>query len=135
MGAIIESSTQTMQQPYYKRQIKCPRHYLIKPTVDVFLREPVELLKGVSADVCKRYDIKKTRIKRDRSGQKMLDWKKIYQLEKTGEVINPMVSASFAIEHIYDPLNPICTYCQFRCMEGKGKINPRSIKRLSGCLE
>ena len=114
------------------RKIKCPRHYLVSPTVDVFLREPVPELKGVSESCVKTYKVSKTRIKRDRWGNKLLDWRKIYEYEKTGKVIQPVITASYAIENIYDPKHPICHICKFRCKESKQTINERSIKRLNG---
>lgn len=132
MGVIVTAQESRAAIPYFKRKIKCPRHYLISPTVDVFLREPVPELSGVSDSAVKTFKVRKTRIKRDRFGNKMLDWKKIYEYEKTGKVIQPFISASYAIEHIYDPKHPICHMCRFKCMEGKQRINERSIKRLNG---
>ena len=118
--------------PYIKRKIQCPAHYLVDPKEDVYLREPVERLKNVSDGVCKEYKIKKFSVKRDRFGNKMLDWKRIYALKKTGKVLQPFVTASFAIEHIFDPMSPVCIMCAGRCKRGKGKILETSIKRLSG---
>ena len=94
--------------PYYQRKVRCPAHYLLPPHIDVWLREPVPLLSGVSKSACITYGVKKTRIKRDRWGRKMLDWKKIYDLARQGIVLQPEKSASFLIEHVYDPLSPIC---------------------------
>lgn len=121
-----------IELPTYVRKIQCPRHYLIDPREDIFLREPAPLLKGVSDSVCTRYKINKMRIKRDTWGNKMVDWRKMYALRKTGKVLQPMITASFAIENIYDPLHPICQQCQFKCKRGKGNINELGIKRLSG---
>jgi len=121
-----------IELPTYVRKIQCPRHYLIDPREDIFLREPVPLLKDVSNSVCTEYKINKMRIKRDAWGNKLIDWKKMYALKAQGKVMQPMVTASFAIENIYDPLHPICQACNFRCKRGKGKINEKNIKRLSG---
>lgn len=121
--------------PYYQRKIRCPGHWLVPPTVDVYLREPVDLLKDCSdyAEVKgKRIKIKKTRIVKDKWGNKQLDWKKLYELRSKGIVINPVITASEAIERIYDPLSMLCLNCDKRCLEGKGRINERSIRRLSG---
>ena len=123
---------QTIKVPTYVRKIQCPRHYLVDPKEDIFLREPVPELKNVSGYVCTQYKIKKTRIKRDAWGNKMIDWPKMYDLRRKGKVLQPFITAAFAIEHIYDPLNPICHQCGFRCKEGMGTINERSIKRLTG---
>ena len=132
---IGETKSQGVGTPYYQRKIRCPGHWLVSPKVDVYLREPVPELKD-----CRNYGeyqgqrikIQKMRIKKDRFGRKMIDWKKLYELRKTGQVLNPLISASFAIEHVYDPLSVLCLMCDKRCMEGKGKINERSIKRLNG---
>ena len=121
-----------IELPTYVRKIQCPRHYLIDPREDIFLREPVPLLKDVSNSVCTEYKINKMRIKRDAWGNKLVDWKKMYALKAKGKVMQPMVTAAFAIENIYDPKHPICHDCKFRCKEGKGKINEKNIKRLSG---
>jgi len=128
-----EIQSKTGQTPYYKRMIRCPGHWLISPKVDVYLREPVPLLKDCH-DVVEvkgvRMRIRKTRIARDKWGNKKLDWKKLYELRKTGQVLNPLISASEAIERIYDPLSFLCIHCDKRCMEGKGTINEYTIKRL-----
>lgn len=118
--------------PAYIRKIKCPGHFLIPPQVDVYLREPDEALKGVSNSVAQHYKIRKDRRVRDRFGNYVIDWKKIYALEKAGIVKQPWVTASFAIENIYDPIGLLCLQCDKRCMEGKGKINTYTIKRLHG---
>ena len=118
--------------PYYKRKIKCPANYYLPANVDVFLREPVSRLKYVSKKIVEHYNIKTMQIKRDRWGNKMLDWKKIYELERTGRAYQPVITASYAIERVWDPHSPVCIKCRGRCMEGKGTIRDRTIKRLSG---
>ena len=123
------------QTPYYKRMIQCPGHWLVNPKVDVYLREPVGLLKNCSDQVeykGQTIKIRKWRIKKDRWGRKLVDWKKLYELRKTGQVLHPMVSAAWAIEHVYDPLSDLCLHCPKYCKEGQGRILDRTIKRLSG---
>lgn len=105
---------------------------MIPPGIDIYVREPVNLLKGVSEYAVKKYGVQKYRRKKDMFGRPILDWKKLYELERQGIVKQPLLSASFVIEHIYDPQSPICKLCKGRCLEGKGKINERSIKRLVG---
>jgi len=121
-----------VKAPYYKRKIKCPAHYLIDPKEDIYLREEVPELRGVSKSAVITYGVKKTRIKLDRYGQKMIDWKKMYEMKKRGKVLQPFISASEAIERAYDPLSPVCRKCQRRCFKGKQNINETRIKRLHG---
>jgi len=119
--------------PYYQRKIQCPGHYMIPPKVDVYLREPVPELKDCSNIVHwkdKPYKINKWRIVKDRWGRKVIDWKKIYDLANKGIILRPWVTSSWAIEHVYDPLGVLCRACDKRCMEGKGKVNEFTIKRL-----
>ncbi len=128
-----EVGVKIIRTPYYKRMIKCPGHWLIPPQVDVYLRKPVALLKNCSDFVefkGKRMKIKKESIVKDKWGNKVLNWKKLYELRDKGIVLNPMISASEAIERIYDPMSLLCIKCDKRCMEGKGNINEFSIKRL-----
>lgn len=123
------------RMPYCKRMIRCPGHYLVPPTVDVYLREPVPELRYASNVVeyqGKRLRIKKERIVRDIFGRKKINWKKLYELRKKGTVLQPWVSAAWAIEHVYDPLSEGCLYCDKRCKEGQGKVIVSSIKRLMG---
>lgn len=119
---------------HLKRMITCPGHWLVSPKVDVYKREPVALLKDCSDFVeikGKRIKLRKERIVRDRFGRKLVDWKKLYELRRTGQVLHPQVSAAWAIEHVYDPISFLCTMCDKRCKEGKGTIVERSIKRLN----
>jgi len=118
--------------PYYKRKIKCPAHYLIPPNVDIYKREPVNELRNVSRGIIQEYKLKRYRRKKDIFGRPIIDWKKLYELKAKGIVKQPMVSASFAIENIYDSKSIICRMCRKRCMEGKGKITETTIKRLNG---
>lgn len=119
---------------YHKRLIQCPGHWLVPPTVDVYLRKPLEMFKECSDFVelkGKRMKIKKTRIVRDKWGNKMLDWKKLYELRRKGVVIQKRVSAAWAIENIYDPKSLLCHNCPKYCKEGQGRVLTRTIKRLS----
>jgi len=117
---------------YYSRKIRCPAHYLVPPDVDVYQREPVPELKGVSKSAVITYGVRKTRRKVGLDGRPLLDWKKLYELRRKGIVKQPMMPASFFIEHVYDPKSPICIKCRGRCKEGKGNVNEYSIKRLHG---
>jgi len=132
---VIIDEEKKLTTPYYKHMIRCPGHYLIPPTVDIYLREPVSLLKQCRDWVelkGKKFNIRKTRIVKDRFGNKKIDWKKLYRLRNEGIVLNPLISASEAIERIWDPMSFLCRNCDKRCMEGKGKINEFTIKRLNG---
>lgn len=119
----------------YKRMIQCPGHWMIPPTVDVYLRKPVEMLKRCSNFVFirdKKFTIKKTAIVRDKWGNKMLDWKKLYELKAKGIVFQPRVSAAWAIEHVYDEHGALCQNCPKYCKEGQGRVMVRTINRLMG---
>lgn len=106
------------------RKIKCPRHFVLKKGCDPFLREMDPALRKVSDWVAKKYKIQRYRIRRDRYGMPMRNPKSFY---------HPEISSAFAIEHVYDPLNPDCKIkCRGRCLEGHGFVNVRKIKRLSG---
>lgn len=107
-----------------KRMIKCPRHYIKNLKEDPFVREIVPSLKKVDNGVAREFGVKKYRIKRDRFGNPVINWKAFYQ---------PEISAAFAIEHIWDPKNPICVNkCRGRCMRGMGKVVETGIRRLRG---
>lgn len=125
----------TKPAPYVKRMIKCPGHFLIPPKVDVYLREPVSWLKEVSNFVevrGQKIKIKKDRIRRDKYGSKMVDWRKIYKLRDAGIVSQPDVSAAWVIENIYDPMSELCQLCPKFCKEGQGRVLTQTIKRLNG---
>jgi hypothetical protein len=95
----------------YARKIKCPRHYLLKPNADPYLRVLNPKLKNVSDWVVKKYGIKKWMIKYDAYGNRKLNPASFYQ---------PEVSASFVVHQVYDPKHPICQKCRGRCLEGIG---------------
>lgn len=121
--------------PYQKRMIHCPGHWMVPPQVDVYLREPVPWYKELHGDKVevkgKVIKLRKTRIVKDRWGNKMLDWKKLYQLRDQGIVKSPSVSAAWAIEHVYDPISMLCRRCPKYCKEGQGKIVTTTIRRLN----
>ncbi len=87
--------------------------------------EPDPLTKAFSVETLKRFGINPWRKKRDRWGRTIRNDNDYYQ---------PEISSAMAIEHIYDPLNPICnTQCRYRCWEGQGRIaSPAGIRRLNG---
>ena len=78
MTVIIGENTTALN---YIRKIRCAGHYLIPPTVDIYLREPIPELKGCSGKTFevrgREIKIKKERIKKDAYGRKMVDWKKL----------------------------------------------------------
>ena len=135
MSIITIGQEQSVNKAYYlKRMITCPGHYLIPPTVDVYLYEPVALLKNCSDWVewkGTKYNLKKKRIVRDRFGNKAIDWKKLYELRSKGILLHPKVSAAWAREHVYDPIGFLCQHCDKRCMEGLGNFVERTVKRLN----
>lgn len=116
--------------PYYQKKIRCPGHFLIPPTVDVYKREPVERLKYVSKGVIQHYKLKTMKRAKDAFGRPIIDWKKLYELKRQGIVLQPEISATYAIEHVYDPKGKLCQLCDKRCKEGLGRINEMGIKRL-----
>jgi len=84
------------------------------------------LMKNFSEETCKRFGVSRWKKKRDRWGNPIRNDKDFYQ---------PLISGAFAIEHIYDPLNPICVQCKNRCWKGKGTPTTIGIKRLNGFNE
>lgn len=120
---------------YYKRQIECPGHWLIPPTEDVYLRKPIAMFKHCSDFVYlfgKKITLKKSRIVRDKFGNKVIDWKKLYALKAKGKIIQSRVSAAWAIENVYDPMGALCNACPKYCKEGQGRIMTGTINRLNG---
>lgn len=111
---------------YYMTKIKCPRHWIVKPGLPAYQMEidPAIAKLPKWAQDHPDWKLRKYRKKKDRWGRPIPEPKNYYQ---------PEISAAFAIEHIYDPLNPICSQkCKGRCLEGKGKLNLNSIRRLRG---
>lgn len=120
--------------PYYKRMIRCPGHWLVDPKEEIYRRVPVDLLKDCSDYVeyqGKRMKIRKTKILKDKYGNKLVDWKKMYELRRKGKVLHPPISAAEAIERVYDPESYLCKMCDKRCKEGQGRVITTNIKRLN----
>jgi hypothetical protein len=132
MPEVLLQKPNTPGAPYYQRKIRCPGHYLIPPTVDIYKRELVPELKDVSKRIVQQYKVKRFRRAKDRFGRPIIDWRKLQELRRKGIVLQPEISAAFAIEHVYDPISQLCRLCDKRCKEGMGKINEYSIKRLHG---
>jgi hypothetical protein len=123
--------------PYYKRKIRCPGHFLIPPTVDIYLREPVSWIKQLSGRKeievkGRKIKIRRDKIQLDRYGRKMVDWKKLYKLRDVGIVEQPWVSAAWCVENIHDPLSSLCRNCAKYCKEGQGRVVTTTINRLNG---
>lgn len=121
--------------PRIQRKIQCPGQWMIPPTVDVYLYEQVPELKECSNIVefgGKPMRIKKNRIRKDCFGNKMMDWKKLYDLRRKGIVMQPFVTCSWAIENVFDPLSHLCRSCDKRCKRGMGLVREYTIKRLRG---
>lgn len=132
---MIQTIGENRASPYLQRKIQCPGHWLIPPTIDVYLRRPVELLKNVKDFIEFRgvkIKMKKTAIVKDRFGRKVLDWKKLYELKRKGIVLQPFVTAAWAIENVYDPKSLLCAHCDKRCKDGQGNILINTIRRLIG---
>lgn len=134
MGLITTDTS--VRAPYVKRMIRCPGHFLIPPTVDVYLREPVPWIKSLTRSVveigARKLKLRRDRIKKDQYGRRMVDWKKLYKLRDAGIVQQPMVSAAWVIENIYDPEALLCKNCPKWCKEGQGRVVTTTIKRLNG---
>lgn len=135
MPVIIGEPQEKATTPYYQRKIQCPGHYLIPPTIDLYLREPVPELKDCSDWVeykGKQKKINKMRIAKDRWGRKKIDWRKLIELKRKGTIIQPWITASYAIENVYDPQGIMCQLqCKRQCMEGKARIREKTIRRLN----
>ncbi len=101
------------------KKIRCPRHFMLKPGADPFIREKNPAMSGVSQKAVDLYGVKKTRIKLDRNGNKIRNRASFFQ---------PQITASFAIHQIYDPKNPVCIMCKGRCVHvrGQGPIDIRA---------
>lgn len=92
------------------KNIKCPLHHTLKPGLEpheAFMIEPNPIMKNFSADTCKRFGLKKWKYKRDRTGQKIPNFK---------NHIQPYISALYAKERIYSPGHPVCLKCR-RCFQ------------------
>ena len=97
---------------------------MLRPGGTPFVMELDPLMKNFTEETCKRFGVSKWKKKRGKNGAYIRNNKDYYQ---------PEISDTFAIEHIYDPLNHICKgQCRGRCLEGKGNIFTHLIKRLNG---
>ena len=111
-------------------KVKCPINYMLKPGCDPFKRIPNKRWANVSdrrvQELNERYNIKIKRwiYARDSQGNKIQDRNSYYQ---------PEVSKAYIVEHVYDPLNPICKLqCKGRCLRGVGgTANTLTIKRFN----
>lgn len=121
----VRISTDSRALPLVKRMIDCPNFFIKKDGPDEpFLIEANPAFKDVPNSIAKDLKIKKWKYKKDRNGHKIPNWNSFYK---------PRVSAAYAIENIYDPLNWVCTMqCKKRCMVGMGQVLEGSIKRLNG---
>lgn len=109
----------------YMRKIKCPRHFLLRPGGNPWIMKQNPLVKDMPQWAFKKWpNLRRLVPVKDKRGNKVMNREAYYQ---------PEISDAFAIEHVYDPKNPICKIqCKGRCLEGKGMVNARGIKRLSG---
>jgi hypothetical protein len=115
-------ATNSKLLPLYKRTIKCPNTFVLKTGRKGFFVEPNSLCGKFSVGDLKAFNLKNWRYKRDKNGNKVPNW---------NDYTQPTVSAGFAIEHVYDPLNPVCkNECRGRCLEGQGHLAWQSVKRL-----
>lgn len=117
-------STDSRAFPLVMSKVRCPNYFILKPGKSGFVEEVNRLAKNFSEDTCKEFGLKRTKFKKDANGNKIPKWDDYYQ---------PVVSAAYAIEHIWDPNNWVCTHqCRGRCMEGKGTVLQNSVDRLRG---
>ena len=117
------------------QKIECPGHWLVPPTIDVYKREPIPLLRDCHDQIefkGKVIKIRKERVVKDKWGRKVLDWNKIIELRRRGEIKRTFITKAEAIEFVYNPISPVCRQCGFRCKRGMGFVNESSIKRLRG---
>lgn len=106
-----------------KHKVKCPRHFILKPGHDPYLREISPAFRKLPKWAFKKWDLPTHRMKVDRQGKPLINYNNFHQ---------PLVTGAWAIEHCYDPLNWICIgQCKKRCFEGQGIVNTRSIARLN----
>jgi len=126
--SLLESLKESQKGLAVFGKVKCPGHYQLKPGYTGFKMIPNPRTKHMTEYEVQamndRYNMKLKMwiFARDKQGNKVQDFNHYYQ---------PEVSKAWAVEHIYDPLNPICVKCRGRCFpEGVGSVNAMSIKRL-----
>lgn len=107
---------------HFHKKIKCPRHYVIKDGLQPYVMEIDPLLKNISRDAEISFGVTKWRPKRDKFGNKIINFRNFYQ---------PEIYGSFAIHQVYDPKNIICMKCNKRCFEGQENVVTTGIQRLN----
>lgn len=90
----------------YVRNIKCPRHYVLKTGGIPFVMERNPRLKNISIANAKALGIHIWRRKRDKFGNWIQNFK---------DYLQPDISAAEARLRIYNKTNPICAGCR-RCV-------------------
>lgn len=107
----------------YLRKIKCPRHFLLKPGCSPWKMGLNPLMKDVPEWAFRKWPTLRRYIPvKDKHGNKVRDNTSFYQ---------PEISATFAVKHIYDPLNPICKLgCKGRCLEGVPNVGATIGRRI-----
>jgi len=119
--------------PYYKRKIRCPRHFMLrfgkdprtglsyhpwKMQINPTLKNLPEWAFQKWPSLCKFVPAK------DRYGRKIRDDKSFFQ---------PEMSAAYFVHQVYDPKNTICTLqCRGRCLEGLAIKTHKDNKRICG---
>jgi len=113
----------------YGSKIKCPRNYILIPGKSPYKVIPNPHMQGVSQGNINYLNrvfqagLRKFLYARDKQGNLIQDFNNYYQ---------PNISPAYALEHIYDPENPICKFkCKNKCVRqvgGGGNIG--LIKRL-----
>lgn len=101
-------STENLDNAFaiYRRTIRCPRHYLLRPGGQPFVMERIPALKNIKEADAKIFGLNLWRKKKDARGNYIQNFKDYYQ---------PEISAGFAKEQIYLPFDPICMKCK-RCV-------------------
>ena len=97
----------------YVRKIRCPRHYLLKPTGVPYVMERIPSLRNIKekdaialAKNTGMLRVKLWRPKKDKFGNKIQNFKDYYQ---------PEVSPAEMRMRVFDPLSTICQKCK-RCV-------------------
>jgi len=110
-------------------KIQCPRNYVLKPGCNPYKVKLNPWFKNITqANVdfinkSLKVGIKRYTIERDAAGNKIKDPNSYYK---------PFISPAYALEHIYDPENPICArICRNECVRKVGGYgNIGLIKRI-----
>ncbi len=92
------------------KNIKCPLHHSLKPRLPLhesYMLEPNPMTKNFTEDMCKTFGLKNWKYKRDKYGQKIINFRNHYQ---------PEVSALYLKEKVYSPGHPVCRKCR-RCFQ------------------